>query len=143
MFYGSIVAQLRKEKGWTQSELAMISGLCQPNVSRIEAELMVPRLATMNKLATALNVTVETFSDPSRAHAPNKITMELLQTLTADCPHCVAKLAVLLSPTHVRTDPVSPDLKLDHSVPKYFKEQTYVQDAPDRSRSEGKGREIP
>ncbi|MFB9330068.1 helix-turn-helix domain-containing protein [Paenibacillus aurantiacus] len=44
----------RKELEWTQEQLAKVSGLTQPTVTRIENSIISPRLDTLEKLAQAL-----------------------------------------------------------------------------------------
>lgn len=55
-YVGRIIHVLRKERGMRQSELAALTGLKQPNLSRIENGLVVPRHTTLEKVATALDV---------------------------------------------------------------------------------------
>jgi transcriptional regulator with XRE-family HTH domain len=59
---------VRMEKGMRQSELALITGLKQPNLSRIENGLVVPRPATLEKIAKALGVDAEVFYSESKIH---------------------------------------------------------------------------
>jgi transcriptional regulator with XRE-family HTH domain len=59
---------VRMEKGMRQSELALITGLKQPNLSRIENGLVVPRPATLDKIAKALGVDAEVFYSESKIH---------------------------------------------------------------------------
>lgn len=53
---GLIISRLRKEKGWTQKELAEKAGVTQNQVSRIEKDKMQPRRSTVQALATAFEV---------------------------------------------------------------------------------------
>lgn len=56
-----------------QSELASITGLKQPNLSRIENGLVMPRQATLEKLAKALDLEVaELFDDKKLAGLEQK-----------------------------------------------------------------------
>src|SRR5262245_4953775 len=55
-YVGRIIHVMRKERGLRQAELAALTGLKQPNLSRIENGLVVPRPATLQKVATALDV---------------------------------------------------------------------------------------
>jgi len=49
-----------------QSELALLTGLKQPNLSRIENGLVTPRPATLDKIAKALGVAMEEFYSESK-----------------------------------------------------------------------------
>ncbi len=60
-YIGRIIHLIRKEKGMRQSELASLTGLKQPNLSRIENGLVSPRQNTLEKIARALGVEVSVF----------------------------------------------------------------------------------
>lgn len=55
---GQRVKALRKEHGLTQDQLAKMSGLKRPNISRLEAGTHVPGISLLERLAEALNVTI-------------------------------------------------------------------------------------
>jgi transcriptional regulator with XRE-family HTH domain len=57
---------VRQEKGLLQAELAEKTGLKQPNLSRIENALVVPRMVTLEKIAKALGVTAEELYSEAR-----------------------------------------------------------------------------
>ncbi len=59
---GYIILFLRRERGMNQSELASLTGLQQPNLSRIERGLTLPRLTTLTKIAMALDVCIAVLS---------------------------------------------------------------------------------
>src|SRR5579862_4963159 len=65
-YIGRIIHLMRKEKGMRQSELALLTGLKQPNLSRIENGLVSPRQATLEKVAKALGVEVQVFFSESK-----------------------------------------------------------------------------
>lgn len=60
-YIGRIIHLMRREKGMRQSELALLTGLKQPNLSRIENGLVSPRHNTLEKIAKALGVEVQVF----------------------------------------------------------------------------------
>jgi transcriptional regulator with XRE-family HTH domain len=60
-YIGRIIHLMRKEKGMRQSELALLAGLKQPNLSRIENGLVTPRPVTLQRIAQALAVDVQEF----------------------------------------------------------------------------------
>ena len=55
---GLRVKVLRKERGLTQDQLARMSGVKRPNISRLEAGTHVPGIPLIERLADSLNVTV-------------------------------------------------------------------------------------
>jgi len=65
-YIGRVIHLIRKEKGMRQSELALLTGLKQPNLSRIENGLVSPRQATLEKIAKALGVEVGVFYSESK-----------------------------------------------------------------------------
>ncbi len=65
-YIGRIIHLMRREKGMRQSELALLTGLKQPNLSRIENGLVSPRRNTLEKIAKALGVEVQTFYSESK-----------------------------------------------------------------------------
>jgi transcriptional regulator with XRE-family HTH domain len=60
---GSKLRVLRKERGWTQRELADQAGLSPNAVSLIERDEISPSVATLQSLATALKVKMSYFFD--------------------------------------------------------------------------------
>lgn len=53
---GQAIQRIRKERGMTQEQLAMKSGVSANTVSRIERGLLVPALPTLISLCNALDV---------------------------------------------------------------------------------------
>ena len=60
--FGEVIRQARKERGWTQTELADESGVSRPTVARIEANREVTT-TTIAKVARALGLTMELRSE--------------------------------------------------------------------------------
>jgi transcriptional regulator with XRE-family HTH domain len=54
--FGQYLIRLREEKSMSQRKLAETAGLTNSTISRIEADAVKPDPATLEKLATALNV---------------------------------------------------------------------------------------
>lgn len=52
------IIELRKEKGWTQKDLAHASGLTQSVVARIESKKSTPTIATLYKIVAALGASL-------------------------------------------------------------------------------------
>jgi transcriptional regulator with XRE-family HTH domain len=53
---GDKVRDLRKERGWSQQELAGRAGISMQTVSNLETGRHVPGIATLSKIAGALGV---------------------------------------------------------------------------------------
>ncbi|MFE3052296.1 multiprotein-bridging factor 1 family protein [Nocardia sp. NPDC059239] len=53
---GEQVRSARQSLGWTQSELALKSGMKQNAISRLEAGGVVPSVVTLDRVATALQL---------------------------------------------------------------------------------------
>jgi len=53
-----MIARLREKRGWSQRELAKVSGIQQPQIARIEKGGQMPTLDTLWRLADALKATV-------------------------------------------------------------------------------------
>ena len=52
--------QIRERKGWTQNHLAVVSGVPQPSIWRLENGLILnPKTSLLRKLAAALEVSME------------------------------------------------------------------------------------
>ena len=54
--FGAFVAQLRKEKGLTQKELAEKTGIDQSDISKIETGNANPALSTLKRLADGMDM---------------------------------------------------------------------------------------
>lgn len=59
MTLGRMIAQLRKEKGLTQLELAQLMGVTDKAVSKWERDLSYPDIATLPHLANVLGVSID------------------------------------------------------------------------------------
>lgn len=52
--------ELRQARGWTQDELAAVSGVTQAQISRLEAGVQLdPRASTLERLADAFDMTLD------------------------------------------------------------------------------------
>lgn len=61
------IKELRRLRGMSQLQLSQMTGIMQPNLSRIESDSTTPRPQTMEKIATALGVKVEEIINPEAA----------------------------------------------------------------------------
>jgi len=51
--YGTFVRHVRESRGLSQSELAEVAGVSQPNLSAIENDRRLPSAATLNRIVVA------------------------------------------------------------------------------------------
>jgi transcriptional regulator with XRE-family HTH domain len=56
---GERIASLRKERGWSQADLADITGLKQPNIARIEKGLYSTGFDLIEKIAAAFDKKID------------------------------------------------------------------------------------
>lgn len=56
------LAQMRLKKGWSQAELARQTNTSQPYIARLESGKVDPQMSTARKIANALGVSIEAFS---------------------------------------------------------------------------------
>lgn len=56
---GDRIAELRKEKKWTQRDLAKVTGLSRGYIASIEEGNHRPKIRTLAMIADALDVTVD------------------------------------------------------------------------------------
>jgi transcriptional regulator with XRE-family HTH domain len=63
MAIGDKILRLRKEKGWSQQQLAKKIGTSGPIVGRYERDEMVPSVEVAKKLADAFNTTMDYLVD--------------------------------------------------------------------------------
>ena len=68
---GEEVKRLRQAKGWTQEQLAVYAGSSQPTVNLLEAGKRNPSAATLEKLASALEVEVVDLFPKARPPKPS------------------------------------------------------------------------
>ncbi len=85
---------LRRQKGWSQKDLAKISGVGQDTISGIESGRHEPRPSTLRKLAGALDVEVaDFFKEPVPLdEAPREAGQSLAEFLNERCGHAYLAL---------------------------------------------------
>lgn len=66
---GRAVRELRERLSWSQSQLAQASGMTQSAVARFEAGGTVPTLPVLERLAAALDVSLNVSFEPRDAAA--------------------------------------------------------------------------
>ena len=58
MTIGERIKKARKNKGWSQSELGQVLGVSQQMIAQFENSKRRPKLETLDKIASALDVGV-------------------------------------------------------------------------------------
>jgi len=61
---GQMVSTIRKAKGWTQKELGEQSGLSRVTIGQIERGNAEPSISNLNKIAAALDCSLEIIMNP-------------------------------------------------------------------------------
>jgi len=56
---GSGIRAAREARGWTQADLARVTGIRRPNIARLERGAALPNLATLHRVACGLEVSLE------------------------------------------------------------------------------------
>lgn len=82
---GQVIREIRRRKNMSQSQLSMLTGIKQPNLSRIESGLVESTHKTIERIAEAMGVTADTLYDEAKAmeitHAPKLLLRELAGAL--------------------------------------------------------------
>lgn len=74
------LVQLRELRGWTQQQLATISGVPRPTVATLESGSANPTLSVLTRVASALQVSLDELTSPPRATARLYRAAELPRT---------------------------------------------------------------
>lgn len=64
---GQTVRTLRQRRGWSQTDLSRAAGMTQSAVARFEAGGTIPTLPVLDRLATALDATLDIHLTPHPA----------------------------------------------------------------------------
>lgn len=72
MNIGERIIRLRKDKGWSQNELAKMLGTSGPIIGRYERNEMVPSVEVAKKLADAFDTTLDYLVDETGKQAEIK-----------------------------------------------------------------------
>lgn len=81
MLMGDKIQKLRKEKGWSQKDLAQMIGTSGPIIGRYERGEMTPSVEVARKLAESFKVTLDYLVDDTDSVADIK-DKAMLQRLT-------------------------------------------------------------
>ena len=84
MSFGTNLRKLRRDKGWTQHDLAEASGVKASHIPRLEKESADPKLSTIYKLMDALECTADALLLDTKKMSIDgitKVTMERISHL--------------------------------------------------------------
>ncbi|MEW6283593.1 MAG: helix-turn-helix transcriptional regulator [Candidatus Eremiobacterota bacterium] len=76
MSLGKTVSRLRKEKGWTQIQLAEALDMHPNHINRVEKDRIRPRVKTLERMAQALGVTIDMLTAAAEGDVPTGIARE-------------------------------------------------------------------
>ena len=93
MTIGERIKQARKENGMTQKELAEKTGLSIGTVQGYEQRKYNPKRASIEKVASALNVPVSDLLDKPRTNTPTDHTESRLNQLMEECGELISTAA--------------------------------------------------
>ena len=71
--FGKVLRQKRKERGWSQEELAGQAGIAMRYVSLLECNKRQPTISTMYVICEALNMTMSDFMGLIEFEMPEKV----------------------------------------------------------------------
>ncbi len=95
---GMMIAELRKEKGMTQLELAEKMGVTDKAVSKWERDLSCPDINSLPNLAEILGVTVdELMQIKKEAENPKQSVKDIIQLILKAVPMAMGVAVVVLS----------------------------------------------
>lgn len=95
---GMMIAELRKEKGLTQLELAEKMGVTDKAVSKWERDLSCPDINSLPNLAEILGVSVdELMQIKKEAEKPTQSVQEIIQMVFKAVPMAMGVAVVVLS----------------------------------------------
>src|SRR5579859_2100999 len=87
------LAHVREERGMTQRQLAAASGIAQPVISRLERGAETPMIATLQKLARALDAKIEIGADGAEFHTAAPASPAMPPSLSALVSNTIADFA--------------------------------------------------
>jgi transcriptional regulator with XRE-family HTH domain len=70
VMYGAFIRELRESRGLSQTDLAAVSGVRQPNISAIEQDRREPGAATLHRLVAACGYELGAVAGSAAVHLP-------------------------------------------------------------------------
>ena len=93
---GDRIAQLRKQNGWSQTELAGKIGASREAIGKYERNEALPSVETAKKIADAFGVTVDYLVDETARPTFDRLTVKRLQEIEALSPDEKGHLMALM-----------------------------------------------
>ncbi len=90
------IAQLRKQNGWSQAELAKKIGASREAIGKYERNEALPSVETAKKIADAFSVSVDYLVDETARPTFDKLTVRRLQDIEALAPEDRGHLMALM-----------------------------------------------
>jgi len=90
MSTGKIIAQLRKEKNWSQTELANESGISRVMIGKYERDEASPSIDAAKKIADSMGVSLDALVGQDKFSGINRATIkriEEMEQLDIDTKH--------------------------------------------------------
>lgn len=78
---GNIIITMRKEKGWSQGDLAKKSGVSREMIGKYERSEAVPSIEAAKKIAAAFGVTLDYLAGEASSSAFDRRTVERIQDI--------------------------------------------------------------
>jgi transcriptional regulator with XRE-family HTH domain len=95
---GGRIRQLRKQRGFTQDQLAEAAGIDSKSLSRIECSVFNPAIETLENLATAMKVRMQDFFVQDY-ESPKALRIYLLELIATASDKQIVQLAEVVSRT--------------------------------------------
>lgn len=93
---GDRIAQLRKQNGWSQTELAGKIGASREAIGKYERNEAMPSVETAKKIADAFSVTVDYLVDETATPNFDKLTVKRLKEIETLTPEDKSHLMALM-----------------------------------------------
>ncbi|MBQ7126905.1 helix-turn-helix transcriptional regulator [bacterium] len=79
--FGKRLRELRKSKGFTQEQIAEVINIEPPNFSKIENGLHFPQPDKIEKIADALNISIQELFDFEHVQSRENLTSYIISTI--------------------------------------------------------------
>lgn len=93
---GNRIKQIRRQKGFTQDQIAEAAGIDSKSLSRIECNRFNPAIDTLQALAVALDTPIKEFFEQD-VETPKALRAYLFEVVATASDTNLAKLAVVAS----------------------------------------------
>lgn len=102
--YAKIITDLRKKKGWSQTELANESGVSREMIGKYEREAAIPSLEAAKKIADAFEVSLDYLVGEGQNASFDKKTLKRLQDIERLTPEDKGHVFAMLDAFLIKCD---------------------------------------